>query len=201
MVPGATTLDQRTLVLNRHWVPIGTTSVRSALCLLYREAARAVRIDDYSVHDFDSWASLRLAEEEPCIRTVKLRLKVPEVVLLTQYDAYPKRKVTFSRKNIYRRDRMTCQYCGAKPSVEDLSVDHILPRSRGGHSTWTNCVLSCLRCNRRKGNRTLAESGLHMIRAPFEPAWTPCITIPLGHRRTSWEQFISHEYWNVELEG
>jgi 5-methylcytosine-specific restriction endonuclease McrA len=194
-------LDQRTLVLNRHWVPIGTTSVRTALCLLYREAARAVRMEDYSVHDFDSWASLRVAEEEPCIRTVRLRLKVPEVVLLTHYEAFPRRRVTFSRRNIYRRDRYTCQYCGVKLPPEELSVDHLIPRSRGGRSSWANCVLSCLRCNRRKGNRTVEEAGMRLIHLPAEPPWTPCVTIPLGHRRTSWEHFISQEYWNVELEG
>ena len=146
-------LDQRALVLNRHWVPIGTTSVRDALCLLYRSAARAVDPEDYSLHDFDSWASLRVAEEEPCIRSVSLRIRVPEVVLLTRYTSIPHRKVTFSRKNIYRRDRYTCQYCAAKPPLQDLSVDHVVPRSLGGRSSWTNCVLSCLRCNRKKSSR------------------------------------------------
>jgi len=194
-------LDQRTLVLNRSWVPIGTTSVPNCLTTLYREAARAVHPEDYSVHDFDSWASLRVAEEEPCVRTVSLRLKIPEVVLLNDYDSFPRRRVTFSRRNIYRRDRYTCQYCGSKPALEDLSVDHLIPRSRGGNSTWTNCVLSCLKCNRRKGDRTAEEAGMRLYRRPAEPPWTPCITIPLGHRRTSWEQFISHEYWNVELES
>ncbi len=193
-------LDERTLVLNRSWVPIGTTSVRTAICLLYREAARAVNTGDYSVHDFDSWASLKVAEEEPCIRTVSLRLKVPEVVLLTDYDKFPRHRVTFSRKNIYRRDRQTCQYCGRHPPLEELSLDHVIPRSRGGRSNWSNCVLACVRCNRRKANRTLDEVGMRLIRSPREPSWTPCITIPLGHRRTSWEQFISNEYWNVELE-
>lgn len=194
-------LDQPTLVLNRHWVPIGTTTVRTAICLLYREAARAVSPEDYSVHDFDSWASLRVAEEEPCIRTVSLRIKIPEVVLLNDYDSYPRHRVTFSRKNIYRRDRYTCQYCGARPPLDELSVDHIIPRSKGGHSNWTNCVLACLRCNRRKGNRTAEDAGIRLRKPPVEPSWTPCITIPLVNRRTSWEQFISHEYWNVELEG
>ena len=192
-------LDQPTLVLNRHWVPIGTVSVRSALCLLYREAARAILPQDYSLHDFHSWASLRPDEDEPAISTVKLRIKVPEVLLLTQYGAFPRRRVTFSRKNLYRRDLYTCQYCGAKPALPDLSVDHIVPRSRGGRSTWDNCVLACLRCNRRKANRTLKESGLRLTRAPQEPRWSPFVTIPVAQRRTSWEQFISNEYWNVEL--
>ncbi|MCB9465239.1 MAG: HNH endonuclease [Candidatus Eisenbacteria bacterium] len=192
-------LEQPTLVLNRHWVPIGTVSVRSALCLLYREAARAILPQDYSLHDFDSWASLRPEDNEPAISTVKLRIKVPEVLLLTQYGAFPRRRVTFSRKNLYRRDLYTCQYCGAKPALHDLSVDHVVPRSRGGTSTWENCVLACLRCNRKKANRTLRESGLRLTRAPREPRWSPFVTIPVAQRRTSWEQFISNEYWNVEL--
>jgi 5-methylcytosine-specific restriction endonuclease McrA len=194
-------LNEQTLVLNRHWVPIGTTSVRTALCLLHRRTARAVSPDDYSVHDFDSWAGLRVAEEEPCIRTVSLRLKVPEVVLLTRYDKYPRLRVTFSRRNIFRRDRYACQYCGARPRVDELSVDHVVPRSRGGQSTWTNCVLSCLRCNRKKGNRRVEEAGLRLLRPAVEPPWTPCISIPLGKRKTSWQQFISREYWEVELDG
>lgn len=192
-------LDQPALVLNRHWVPIGTVPVRSAICLIYRQAARAILPHDYSLHDFDSWSALRVAEDEPCISTVSLKIKVPEIVLLTHYSAYPRRRVTFSRKNLYRRDGYTCQYCGAHPPMQDLSIDHVVPRSRGGHSSWENCVLACIRCNRKKANRTLAEAGLHLQRSPGEPRWSPFVTIPLAQRRTSWEQFISNEYWNVEL--
>ena len=94
-----------------------------------------------------------------------------------------------------------CQYCGARPRIDELSVDHVVPRSRGGQSTWTNCVLSCLRCNRKKGNRRLEEAGLRLLRPAVEPPWTPCISIPLGKRKTSWQQFISREYWEVELDG
>jgi 5-methylcytosine-specific restriction endonuclease McrA len=192
-------LDQPALVLNRHWVPIGTVPVRSALCLIYRQAARAILPHDYSLHDFDSWSALRVAEGEPCISTVSLKIKIPEIVLLTRYSAFPRRRVTFSRKNLYRRDGYTCQYCGAHPPLQDLSIDHVVPRSRGGHSSWENCVLACIRCNRKKANRTLAEAGLHLQRMPGEPRWSPFVTIPVAQRRTSWEQFISNEYWNVEL--
>ena len=164
-------LDQPALVLNRHWVPIGTVPVRSAICLIYRKAARAILPNDYSLHDFDSWSTLRVAEGEPCISTVSLKIKVPEIVLLTRYSAYPRRRVTFSRKNLYRRDTYTCQYC----------------------------VLACIRCNRKKANRTLAEAGLRLQHLPGEPKWSPFVTIPITQRRTSWEQFISNEYWNVEL--
>lgn len=194
------TLDQPALVLNRHWVPIGTVPVRAALCLLYRQAARAILPQDYSLHDFDSWSTLRVADDEPCIATVSLKIKVPEVLLLTNYSSFPQRRVTFSRKNLYRRDHYMCQYCGARPQLQDLSIDHVTPRSRGGRSSWGNCVLACIRCNRKKANRTLQEAGLHLQRDPKEPRWSPFVSIPIAQRRTSWEQFISHEYWNVELE-
>jgi hypothetical protein len=100
-------LQEHALVLNRSWTPVGTTSVRAALCLLFRAAARAVLPHDATVHDFDSWASLLVEDSEPCVRTVRYRLKVPEILLLTRYDAIPRRRITFSRRNIYRRDRWT----------------------------------------------------------------------------------------------
>ncbi len=193
-------LNEASLVLNRNWLPIGTTSVREAICLVYREAAHAVDPEDFTVHDFDSWASLRLAQDEPCIRTVRLRIRIPEIIVLTEYDSIPERRVAFSRRNIYKRDRYQCQYCGAKPAVSELTVDHIVPRSAGGRSTWENCVIACLRCNRRKANRTLSEAGLHLSKPPMEPRWSPCVAIPIAKRRASWEQFVSEKYWNVELE-
>ena len=193
-------LNEPSLVLNRSWFPIGTTTVRDAICLVYREAARALDPNDFRVHDFDSWASLSVARDEPCIRTVRLRIKIPEIIVLLDYDAIPQHRVAFSRRNIYKRDRCQCQYCGARPPMVELTLDHILPRSRGGKSTWENCVLACLRCNRRKANRTLQESGMRLLRPPAEPHWSPCVAIPLGKRRASWEQFVSDRYWTVELE-
>jgi 5-methylcytosine-specific restriction endonuclease McrA len=194
-------LSEPALVLNRSWFPIGTTTVRDAICLVYRDAARALDPEDFRVHDFDSWSSLRVAENEPCIRTVRLTIRIPEVIILTEYDAIPRHRVPFSRRNIYKRDHYQCQYCGAKPPMCDLTVDHVTPRSEGGRSTWENCVLACLRCNRRKANRSLGESGIRLLRVPREPRWSPCIAIPLAKRRASWERFVSERYWNVELEA
>jgi 5-methylcytosine-specific restriction endonuclease McrA len=170
------------------------------MVMLYREAARVILPEDYSVHDFDSWASLRVAEEEPCIRTVALRIKVPEVLLLTRYDDYPIRRIPFSRRNIYRRDRFRCQYCGKRGDPGELSVDHILPRSLGGTSSWANCVLACLDCNRRKASRTLKEAGMRLVHNPKEPTWSPTLHIPMARRKVSWQSFISDQYWNVELD-
>ena len=195
-------LDGRTLVLNRSWTAISTTTVRNALGLLYRDVARAVCTETFLPHDFDSWTSLSRARAEgEFVQTVTLRVRVPEVVVLRHFNGFPRRTVAFSRRNLYRRDNFTCQYCGAQPGTELLSIDHVNPRSRGGRSTWENCVLSCLDCNKRKANRTLAEAGLRLDRRPFRPAGGPAFEISLGTRRASWERFVSERYWNVELEA
>ena len=193
-------LNERTLVLNRHWLAIDTVSVRRALCMLYTDVARAVAPETFEVHDWGSWASLRVEEGQPCVRSVRFEIRVPEIILLLVYDRIPRKRVIFSRRNLFRRDRFMCQYCGRQPGRGELSIDHVNPRSRGGRSTWANCVVACLRCNKRKSNRTLGESGLTMLCEPREPAWSPYLSLNLGRRRVSWERFISEKYWNVELE-
>jgi len=192
-------LKERALVLNRSWAPVGTTTVRAALCLMFRAAARAVLPLDATVHDFDSWARIVVDDSEPCVRTVRHRLKVPEILLLSSYDGIPRRQVAFSRRNIYRRDQSTCQYCGSKPPLDQLTLDHVKPRSLGGRTDWTNCVVSCVRCNRRKSNRTPKESGVRLLREPREPSWSPCLTIPQEKRKESWETFVPGAWFRREI--
>lgn len=193
-------LNQKTLVLNRSWHAIHVTTVRRALSLLYQNAAKVVTPDTFEMHDFLSWADLARAKNTPCIRTVRLLIPAPEVIVLKGYDGVPIRRVSFSRRNIYKRDKYTCQYCGRRRPTEDLSIDHVVPRSSGGKLSWTNCVISCLECNVKKGNRTLKEAGMRLIRQPTKPDWAPYLELTLGYRRQSWEKFISDRYWDAELE-
>jgi 5-methylcytosine-specific restriction endonuclease McrA len=193
-------LNEPTLVLNRSWVAISTTTVRDALSLVYRGVARVIQPETYETHDFDSWADLAVAKEEPVIRTVKLQIRVPEVILLTRHDRMPERSVPFSRRNLYRRDGLRCQYCGRRQPSSELSIDHVVPRSRGGRTIWENCVLACIPCNVRKGNKLLSEAGMHLVRLPTKPPWSPCLTVTVARRRASWEKFVSEQYWNVSLE-
>jgi 5-methylcytosine-specific restriction endonuclease McrA len=111
----------------------------------------------------------------------------------------PAKTVVFTRRNLYKRDRNTCQYCGRRPGTSELSIDHIQPRSRGGRSSWANCVLACMRCNRKKSNRLPAEAGLRLQREPVAPRWNPTLEIPLGRVRQSWEHFVSDKYWDAKL--
>ena len=193
-------LSNPTLVLNRSWIAITTTTVRRALSLLYQGAALAVEPDTFQTYDFEDWASLAAKRDEPRIQAVSIQIRVPEVIKLEDYNGLPIMEVVFNRRNLFRRDHYQCQYCGVKPGTSELSIDHVFPQARGGKSSWDNCVLSCTDCNRRKGNRTPEEARIFLRREPTRPRWAPHIDVALGKRRASWEKFISDRYWNVALD-
>lgn len=193
-------LSEPTLVLNRSWFAITTTTVRRALSLVASEAARVIRPDTYAVHGFDDWATLPVPRDEPCVRTASHRIRVPEVIVLSSYDGVPAKEMPFTRRNLFKRDVHTCQYCGRRPGTSHLTIDHVLPRSRGGTSSWQNCVLACVDCNHRKANRTPTEAGMALSRTPKTPAWTHSLELPEGRRREAWSPFVSDKYWDVPLE-
>jgi 5-methylcytosine-specific restriction endonuclease McrA len=190
------------LVLNRSYLPIHVTSARRAFSLLYQGIARAVN-EQYETFDFDTWAELRVEISEDGVGVVGGMIRVPRVILLTAFDRVPRRHVRFSRLNIYARDRNTCQYCGRRFARAELNLDHVIPRSQGGRSTWENVVCSCLDCNRRKGGRTPEQAGIRLVRKPVKPRWTPVAGV-LGSREgyPEWRPFLSivdASYWNTEL--
>ena len=97
---------------------------------------------------------------------------------------------------MFKRDHYTCQYCGVQPGTEELSIDHVVPRSQGGMSSWENCVLACVACNKRKADRTPEQAGMRLRKRPVRPTWKPLYA---DHRAriASWAKFISEAYWNV----
>ncbi|MBI3268549.1 MAG: HNH endonuclease [Planctomycetes bacterium] len=192
-------LDQRALVLNRSWIPIDTTTVRRAIAWLYQGVAKVVEPETYEVHDFESWSELAVARGEPCVRGVAIEIRIPEVMMLTGYNGIPRKEVVFSRRNLYKRDQYRCQYCRCQPGSEELTIDHVLPKAQGGKSTWDNCVLACVGCNKRKANRTPLTAGMRLMKLPVRPRWSPLIALRVGRVRRSWERFISDEYWDVPL--
>lgn len=195
----AATLDRPTLVLNRNWQAVGVATVARSLTLVAGERARIVDPNDFQQYTWADWARLIPNENEPSVQSVSFRLRVPEVIVLTEYDRVPQNAVAFSRRNIYRRDRFACQYCGAQPGSEELTIDHVLPRSRGGTSTWENCVLACLDCNARKANRLPDEAHMPLRKSPVRPAWKPMYGRH-NVRIESWSKFLSEAYWTVELD-
>lgn len=201
-VPGYSVLNTKVLILNRSYLPIHVTSVRRAFSLLYQGIARVVN-DQYQTFDFDSWSHLSVSVRDESVGLVNRVIRVPRVILLVGYDRVPKRQVRFSRYNIYARDNCTCQYCGHKLPRHELNLDHVIPRSRGGISTWENVVCSCHACNRHKGGRTPQEAKLTLLRKPYKPRWTPFMqeTFNLSRYR-EWLPFLSTvdvSYWNTEL--
>lgn len=203
-------LDSNVLVLNRHWQPIHITTVRRAFSLLYLGVAQVIG-PDFSLFDFDSWAELSAATSDQngpnghhrhnVVRTVSRALRVPRVIILQLYDRLPRSQVRFSRLNIYHRDENRCQYCGLQAERSQLNLDHVVPRSRGGRTTWENVVCCCIPCNLRKGARTPSEAGMRLIRTPVRPRWTPTLR-PRSVPPREWLPFLATEsasYWNTEL--
>jgi 5-methylcytosine-specific restriction endonuclease McrA len=132
------------------------------------------------------------------IHSVSFTVKLPSVVRLLRMVKRPKSPVKFSRQNIYARDRYRCQYCGSRFNAEDLTYDHIIPKSRGGKTKWENIVTCCVECNRKKGGRTPAQATMTLIRRPARPKWVPAIRITITFQKVpdSWRDYL---YWNVEL--
>jgi 5-methylcytosine-specific restriction endonuclease McrA len=175
-------LTKKCLVLNRSYLPVHITTIRRAISLLYQDIAHAVD-DQYRTFDFASWRDLAVPTQAEGIGLVQGAIRVPRVVLLRGYDRIPKRSVRFTRYNIYARDRHSCQYCNRRLSRSELNLDHVMPRSRGGASTWDNVVCSCHRCNRIKGGRTPEEAGMRLRRRPFKPTWSPLLVEEFNLKR------------------
>ena len=192
-------LDRPTLVLNRSWQPVGVAPVRRSLTLLWNASACVVDPDDYRLYSWADWARLIPRDGEPFLQAVTFRMRIPEVLPLTRYERPGLASVTFSRRNLFKRDHHTCQYCGARPGTPELTIDHVVPRSLGGTSTWENCVLACVTCNARKANRTPDQARMRLRRPPHRPAWKPLYAASTV-RIESWSRFISEAYWNVHLD-
>ena len=187
-------LTRPTLVLNRSWQPIHVTTVVRALVMLWNESARVVDPEEFRLYEWEEWMTLTPPQGDLYIRTVRTRIRIPEVVVLQRYDRLPLAAVTFSRRNVAKRDHSTCQYCGAQPGVEELTIDHIVPRSQGGQSSWTNCVAACVSCNARKADRTPEQAGMRLRKSPARPEWKPLYAAH-GHGHAplleSWKKFLA----------
>ena len=195
-------LNTSVLVLNRSYLPVHVTSVRRAFSLLYQGAARAVD-EEFQTFDFDGWHQLSDLKEGENIGTIRGNILIPRVIVLVAFDRLPKRHVRFSRLNIMSRDGFQCQYCGKKPERAELNLDHVVPRSGGGKSTWENVVTSCIDCNGKKGGRTPSQAGMQLLGSPERPRWTPLSHLRVtAVRHEQWRPFLSvvdASYWNAEL--
>jgi 5-methylcytosine-specific restriction endonuclease McrA len=193
-------IDSAVLVLNRNYQPVHVTTVKRAFSLLYQGVAKAIDTQ-YKLYEFDDWAALSATED--CVTTIDRTIRVPRVLVLSAYEYLPKGRVRFSRLNIYARDHDTCQYCTRTLPRSELNLDHVLPRSQGGKTTWENVVCSCVPCNLRKGGRTPEQAGIALLKKPARPRWTPLFRGVV--RRVTYKEWLpfltlaESSYWNVEL--
>ena len=171
------TLGMSVLVLNRSFVVVHVTNVRRALALLFRDVAEVVHIEQghFSAHTIDSWRELSALEaldrtpDQDWIRGVGYELQAPRVIRLPGCNQLPRESMRFNRKNVFARDANRCQYCNRNQPTSELSLDHVIPKSKGGPTTWDNIVCACVACNVRKGGRTPREAGMVLTRKPRKP--------------------------------
>lgn len=201
-------LNSSVLVLNRHYMAVRVTTARRAFILLYREAAEVIDIDDgqFCNYDFESWcelSQLRAEEGEPhddWVRAVHFDIQVPRIVRLVRFDKQYSSTLRLNRRNLFARDGHCCQYCGQSLPPSQLSLDHVVPRSKGGPTTWENVVASCVKCNTKKGGRTPQEARMDLQTEPSKPKHNPMLTMKLDNPKyESWKTFLPKGSWLMDV--
>ena len=203
-------LESSVLVLNRSLVPVDITTVKRAFCLVCKSVAEVVEVADgqFEAYGFQSWRELSefklksglFDKETEWVSTVSCEIEVPRIIRLIFYDRFPQYGAPLNRRNIFARDENRCQYCGHKFPTSELSIDHVVPVSKGGRTCWTNVVCACTECNKCKGGRAPEHAGMSLIRKPVQPPHNPLIRLKLRRRKYySWKHFLNEAYWSITL--
>lgn len=163
-------MHQRVLVLNYDFSPLSVCSVEKAFILVYLNKSEMVQ----SANGYQ-------------LRSIDRSFPMPSVIRLLRYVNVPYRGVQLTRQNVFKRDKYSCQYCGKN---KDLTLDHVVPRAKGGKSIWTNLVTACKRCNTVKGNSTPEEAGISLKLKPFKPSYIMFIRDFSGYFREEWQDYL-----------
>ncbi len=158
------------LVLNQDYQALSITSVQRAIVLVLLHKAEMVEAE-----------ALRFVRSPSC------QIPWPSIVRLKAYVRVPYKRILLTRKNVIRRDSSRCQYCGGR---DRLTIDHVLPKSRGGRDAWDNLVAACVPCNNRKGSMTPTEAGMNLDRAPFRPSYVMYIRDYVGSLDDTWKPYL-----------
>lgn len=223
-------LNRPILVLNKGFSPISVDSLQNVMSLVTgfcekkdnrgRPVPKANIIDPFLPnyqYTWEDWQEVKASEEDALIHGVSRNWRAFDIIKANSYDGLPQQRLNFSRRTIFKRDGNKCQYCGKKPGLPELNIDHIVPRSKGGRTEWTNCILSCVECNRDKADilpqeKVVKEGGKWVtyyvvcfangvkrtIKQPVKPKFTLHRS---DHRCKSWETFLGERYWMVPLEN
>ena len=185
-------LNSPVLVLNKGWVPIHIKSAKDAICDVVAECAVIIDTEDdfLTMYKWADWMALEPTANSRIVQGVRKAIRLPEIIVLTDYNDVPELEIRLTRKNLLLRDNFCCQYCGKKVSNKDFTVDHIIPRSRGGVNSWENFVVACFPCNIKKRDRTPKEAGLPLLSKPKKPKWYPLASRYSINSPKSWDRFL-----------
>ena len=171
---------EQVLLLNITYEPLKIINWKKAITLLLLDKVEVIEEYNKEIH------------------SISFTIKLPAVVRLLKFIKRVNNKVKFSRQNIYTRDKNKCQYCGKELPLQDLTYDHVIPKSRGGTTSWGNIATCCIKCNRKKGGRTPKEARMNLLKKPNRPNWLPAFQIAIRFKEIpqSWRDYL---YWNIEL--
>ena len=205
----STALSYSVLVLNRNYMAVHIASAKRAFGLLYRDLAEVIDLDDghYANYNFDSWQEIseirsdgERGPHEDWVRAVRFEIQVPRVIRLFRYDRLPRRTLRFNRRNLFARDGHCCQYCRRNLPTSQLSIDHVVPRSKGGGTNWENVVCCCKDCNTKKGGRTPHEAHMNLWKKPAKPRHSPLLAYKLNNPKYEcWRLFLGGTSWAIDV--
>ena len=183
------------LVLNRNWQAINIRTPQEAFCMMATNVATGLDIEgENHIHpvSWDEWITLPIRAQDNAVHTVRGQIRVPAVIVAVNFAKVPKKRPKLCAKNIRERDGNRCQYTGKLLKPDEGSLDHVLPRSRGGKDTWENLVWSSKHVNTRKGNRLPHEAGLKLLSTPRAPKELPVsVLIRNAYGVSDWKLFLN----------
>lgn len=183
------------LVLNRNWQAIHVKTPADAFCMMATGAANGLDLqgdESISPLKWEDWLKLPVREEDRAVNTPRGAVRVPTVIVASNYAKVPLCRPRFGARGIWERDGGVCQYTGRKLAPGEGNIDHIVPKSRGGASSWENCVLSHREVNERKADRLPQEAGLRLLREPVVPRALPAtLLIRNLHGISDWQRFLA----------
>jgi hypothetical protein len=182
------------LVLNKSWQAINVKTPLDALSMMFCDAATGLLVqgeDQMFPLKWEEWIKIPHNENEEYVYTQRGAVLIPKIIILAKFNEVPRKRPKFTTKNLWDRDEGRCQYTGRKLTPNEGNIDHVIPKSRGGKSTWTNCVLCHKDVNSLKADRTPAEAGLKLLKTPKEPASMPTIMyIDNKYEVPEWRPFL-----------
>jgi 5-methylcytosine-specific restriction endonuclease McrA len=181
------------LVLNRHWQAIHVKTPAEAFCMMASDAATALDITEgnFLPTKWSDWIALPVRDCDRAVNTPRGPVRVPTVIIAVNYAKVPLRRPRFGARGIWDRDGGVCQYTGRKLDRNEGNIDHVVPRSRGGKTSWDNCVLAHREINGRKADRLPHEAGLRLRKRPSAPRALPASAFIRNHHDVSdWQHFL-----------